>query len=110
MIDKFKNAFRGLKDDMKDKSIILQIVLGIITFVVCLILRISINDWMIVSLCIGCVIASEVFNSCIERLCDLYTNEINEKVKIIKDMASSGVLIVALSALVVGICLLIKYL
>ena len=42
-------------------------------------------------------------NTSIENLCDLYTTEYNEKIKIIKDIGAGAVTLAALSSVCVGL-------
>ena len=56
------------------------------------------GEWIAIVLCIGMVIAAELFNSAIERLED------------VKDIAAGAVLVCALAAIVVGLIIFIPYL
>ena len=84
-------AFVGLVSSLRDKSVQIQYVLAIL-------------------LCIGFVIVVEILNTCIEKLCDLYSTERNEKIKYIKDLAAGGVLFASLIALAVGILIFVHHL
>lgn len=106
---KFKPAMIGLKEAYFDHSIKLQMQLGLVAIVVGFLLQLTLYEWMIVIVCIGSVVASEIFNTCIERLCDLYTTEQNEEIRKIKDLAASGVLVVSLMSLIVSILIFILH-
>ena len=56
------------------------------------------------------MIVAEILNTCIEKLCDLYTTERNEKIKFIKDLGAGGVLFASMIALSVGILIFIHHL
>ena len=58
---------------------------------------------LILILTIFLVFISEFFNTAVENLCDLYTNEYNEKVKIIKDIGAGAVTLSAIASVIVGI-------
>ena len=105
---KFSDAFNGLKDALKEKSVIIQCILGLMAIIGGIIIRLDIYEWLAFIICIGLVISLEIANSTIEKLCDLYTNEENEKVKIIKDMSSAFVLVAALAALIVCVITVIR--
>ncbi len=62
-------------------------------------------DYIAAVVCIALVMGAEQINSAIERLCDLVTEEMDERVRVIKDMAAGGVLVCAAAALVVAIFL-----
>lgn len=105
---KFKDAFNGLKEALKEKSVLIQCVLGLMAIIGGLIIRLDIYEWLAFIICIGLVISLEIANSTIERLCDLYTNEENEKVKKVKDMSSAFVLVAAIVSLIVCIITVIR--
>lgn len=100
---KFKHAFDGLKLALKEKAIMTQVVLAIMAITGGIIIKLDIYEWLAFIICIVGVISLEIFNSAIEKLCDLYSKDFNEKIKVIKDMASAGVLVFAIGALVVCI-------
>ena len=103
---KFKVAFEGLFKGMKDKSILTQYILGIITLLFCLIIKLPLFYFIIILICIGNVIGFEYINTAIEKLSDLYTTEYNEKIKYIKDLSSAACLVQAFSALFIFLILL----
>ena len=103
MINKFYVAFVGLVSSLKDRSTQIQYVLAILACIAAWMIGCTYYEWLAVLLCIGLVIVAEILNTCIEKLCDLYSTEKNEKIKYIKDLAAGGVLFVSLIALTVGI-------
>ncbi len=110
MINKFYVAFVGLVSSLKDKSIQIQYVLAILACIAAWMIGCNYYEWLAVLLCIGLVIVAEILNTCIEKLCDLYSTEKNEKIKYIKDLAAGGVLFVSLIALTVGILIFVHHL
>ncbi|MFM8741361.1 MAG: diacylglycerol kinase family protein [Cytophagales bacterium] len=66
-------------------------------------MRISKYEWSVVILCIGVVLAAELFNSAIEKWVDLVQPQRNETAGRIKDISAAAVLVVALAAAVVGV-------
>ena len=103
-------AFVGLVSSLKDRSIQIQYVLAILACIAAWMIGCNYYEWLAVLLCIGLVIVAEILNTCIEKLCDLYSTEKNEKIKYIKDLAAGGVLFVSLIALTVGILIFVHYL
>lgn len=110
MINKFYVAFVGLVSSLKDSSIQIQYVLAILACIVAWMIGCNYYEWLAVLLCIGLVIVAEILNTCIEKLCDLYSTEKNEKIKYIKDLAAGGVLFASLIALTVGILIFVHHL
>lgn len=110
MINKFYVAFVGLVSSLKDRSTQIQYVLAILACIAAWMIGCNYYEWLAVLLCIGLVIVAEILNTCIEKLCDLYSTEKNEKIKYIKDLAAGGVLFVSLIALTVGILIFVHHL
>lgn len=52
---------------------------------------------------IGFVWASEIFNTCIEKIMDFISKERHPQIRLIKDMAAGAVLIAAITALIIGL-------
>ncbi len=105
--DRFKYAFAGLKACMQDKSIRMQIVLGVFVLLAGFFFRLSISEWMWILLCICLVITSEVFNSCIEKTVDYISLDIDPRAKQIKDMAASAVLFICIFSILIGLIIFI---
>ncbi len=68
-----------------------------------LVLKISAVGWACVLLAIGLVLTTEMLNTVVESLVDLYTDEYHPLAKIAKDTAAGAVLISSLAALAVGL-------
>jgi diacylglycerol kinase len=59
-------------------------------------------EWVAVVFCIGLVISAECMNTAMERLADRVTCETDPLIKQAKDCGSAAVLVLALTAAVVG--------
>lgn len=81
-----------------------QIHLSLAVLATCLGVFFGLNplEWCLICLCIGLVIAAESFNTALESLVDLASPEYHLLAKITKDTASAAVLILALTALIIG--------
>jgi len=60
-------------------------------------------EWIAIVFAIGFVMAFEIINTSVETIADFISPEKHEKIKIIKDLAAAGVLISAISALIIGL-------
>ena len=65
--------------------------------------RLTSLEWLLVAACIVLVMVCELFNTAVERICDLITTEIHPAVKYIKDIAAAAVLLSSILALITGI-------
>lgn len=62
--------------------------------------------WAILVLTIGAVCASETINTTVEALVDLLSPEWHERAKVAKDVSAGAVLLLAVTAVVVGLLIL----
>ena len=69
-------------------------------------LRLNGVEWAIILTQIGLVWAAEAFNTAIEKLCDFASPGLHPQIKTIKDLSSGAVLVLAITAVVVGIVVL----
>lgn len=108
MIAKFKHALDGISCCLKDTSIVLQCVLGLCTCIFFGILGLNAMEWCLVTECIGGVIVLEIINTCIEKLCDLYSEEHDIRIQRIKDMSAGMVLTGCVFALIIGVIIITR--
>lgn len=109
MINKFKIAFIGLFKAFKDKSVLLQLIIGLMVILFSCLIKIDKIDFILILFCIALVIITEMLNTCIEKICDIYTNEYDDKIKNIKDIGAGAVLLASIVSLIIGICIFIPY-
>lgn len=68
----FGYAWKGIRCCVgKEQNLIFHLIATVLTVIAGFLLDIARSDWMIVILCIGVVIAAELFNTAIEKLVDL---------------------------------------
>lgn len=67
------------------------------------------TEWMIIVLCIGMVIAAELFNTAIERLVNLVSPERHPLAGQVKDIAAGAVLVCAVAAAIIGLVIFVPY-
>ena len=88
-----------------------RIELCIAVMVTCagIIFKISHTEWLICIINIGIVLSAEIFNTSVEKLCDLVSTEINPLIKIIKDTSAAAVLVSAIAASLCGAFIFIPH-
>lgn len=102
-IAKFGNAFRGLASGVAGESSFLVHCGAAATVVVAgFICRLSLVHWSLVVLCIGTVLAAELFNTALERLTRVIVDTHDERIGTALDIASAAVLVIAIAAAVCG--------
>ncbi|TDG35699.1 diacylglycerol kinase family protein [Pedobacter changchengzhani] len=103
-IRSFRFAINGLKIFfLTEHNGRIHLVAALLAIFLGIFLKISNVEWVIVCLIIGAVFVAEILNTAIEKLADLVTEEINPKIKIVKDIAAGAVLVIAIVALIVGL-------
>lgn len=105
----FKHAFNGIFILLtEERNARIQLLLALVALVMGYFLRISSNEWIIMCLLIGLVLAMEAINSAIENLSDFACNKnIEESIKKTKDLSAAAVLFTAIAALIGGLIIFI---
>ncbi|KLT67357.1 diacylglycerol kinase family protein [Pedobacter sp. BMA] len=102
-IKSFKYAFGGLWCFIKnDHNGRVHLFAALLSIALSWYLHISALEWIAILLVIILVIAAEIFNSSIEKLSDVVSPAYHPKIKVVKDLAAAGVLLMAFLAIVVG--------
>ena len=101
-----KNAINGMIYTWKtQKNIKFQLCFAVIAIALGFLFQISNLEWIVLISTIFLVLVTELFNTSIETVVDLYTEEYNEKAKIAKDVSAGAVLLMAICSVFVGILL-----
>ncbi len=107
----FGYAWKGIRCCVgKEQNLSFHLIATVVTVIAGFLLEITRIDWMIVILCIGVVIAAELFNSAIEKLVDLVSPERHPIAGQVKDIAAGAVLVCAATAAIIGLIVFIPYL
>jgi diacylglycerol kinase (ATP) len=102
-------AFAGLGEGWRrERSFRTQVAIAILVAAALAVLRPSAIWWALIGLVVAIVLAMELFNSAIEALVDLLHPESHPEIRILKDMAAAGVLLVSCGAVAVAVCLLVS--
>lgn len=107
----FGFAFSGLSAAFKSEiNLQLQLIITVIVISAGFYFSISTHEWIVILFCIALVLVLEMFNSAIEKLCDLYSKEHNSKIKYIKDVCAGAVLLASVIAAFIGCMVFWPYL
>ena len=91
----------------EERNIKIHILATILAIILGVVLNISIGEWCVVTIAIGIVMAGELINSAIETLVDVVMPNYDIRAKKVKDVSAGAVLILAISALIVGMLIFI---
>jgi diacylglycerol kinase len=99
---RFRFAFRGIAIALRDKHVALHCVFALAAIAAAAVLRVSAAEWCAVIACIALVLALEMFNCAIERLCDKLHPGQDEKIGAVKDLCAGAVLAASIGAAIIG--------
>lgn len=106
----FLNAFRGIFMMIKsERNFQLESGAFLINLFLIFYLHLSTPDAVLILLVSSGVLAAEIFNTAIEKICDIIRPEFDPRIGFIKDIAAGAVLLMALTSVITGILIYWKY-
>lgn len=104
----FQYAWQGVRDFMRTQHNAIVHALATVAVAICgCMVNVSGSEWTILLLAIAAVWAAEIFNTAIEKLCDVVSPQRDERIRLIKDLAAAGVLITSIAAAAAGLIIFI---
>jgi len=102
-VKSFRYAFHGIYFMLKSQhNAWIHFAITFIVIIAGWVLEVSAVEWCFLIFAIGFVLTAEAFNTAIEELTNLVSPKHNPKAGIVKDVASGGVLIAAITTSIVG--------
>ncbi len=99
----FYHAFKGMQNFfLRERNGKIQLFIACTIVAAAFAFEISPMEWVIVLFCIGLVLALEMINSAIEKLCDLVHRDFHPAIKIVKDVSAAAVLWVSIISTGIG--------
>ena len=106
----FKHAFSGMSHLVKtEKSFHVHFFFAIAAILMLILCEASSIEWAIILLVIGMVISSEILNTAIEVMVDIYCPFYHPLAKISKDVGAAAVLFSAFISVVIGLIIFVPY-
>jgi diacylglycerol kinase len=100
---KFRDAFRGLWLAVRgERSFAVHLPMAAAVAVAAVVLRVSLVEACVLTLCVTIVLAAEIFNTALERLAREIDREHNAHLAAALDIGSGAVLATALGSAAVG--------
>lgn len=107
----FKYALEGIAAALRQEpNLKFHLLTGLLIIILSALLKISTQDFIVILLLIGFVVALELTNTAIEAVVDGFTNNNHPAAKMAKDISAGAVLISAVTAAIVGILIFLPYL
>lgn len=100
------HCINGIKYTLKnEKNFKIQILLAIVVIICGIFFKLQTIEFAVLFITIGMVLLAELINTAIEVMLDIYSQEYDENIKIMKDISSGAVLVTSIIAVLVGISL-----
>lgn len=103
----FRTAFAGIGDFTRERNSRIQMAAGVAAVLLGVVLKISADEWIILTFVIVGVLSLEAMNCAVERVIDLVSPGHHELARQAKDLAAGAVLIASIGATVVGALLFV---
>lgn len=106
----FLNAFRGIFFILRsERNFQLEVYAFLINIFLIFYLKLSIFDAILILIvCLG-VLVAEIFNTAIEKICDIIQPEFDKRIGFIKDISAGAVTLMAILSMIVGVLVYWKY-
>ena len=106
----FGHAFDGLISALKaERNMKVHAVMTILVVVCAFVFRLTVTEKVIVFAMCGLVITAELFNTALEAVVDICSPEFSTLAKTAKDTAAAAVLVMSITAAVVGTIIFLPY-
>jgi diacylglycerol kinase (ATP) len=107
----FVNAARGLGLMLKSqRNFYVHLLALVVTLSTAFYYPLTFTERAIIVIMIALVLSAEIFNSSLEKLCDLVDENYNSEIGKIKDMSAAAVLVLAIASVVVAAFIFLPYL
>lgn len=109
-VNAFGYAFSGVfqsfsrEPHLKLHAIIAILVIGLGFF-----FDITVTEWILVLAAVTLVIGFEMFNSALEKLCNIVMPDLHPQIKYIKDVSAGAVLVACIFAVITGLAVFLPY-
>ena len=106
----FRYAFSGISHLIKTQhNAWIHLFIALLVILSGILFRVTPTEWMMIVICIGMVITTEIINTTIEYFIDVISPGYNEKAGRVKDLAAAAVLVISITAAIVGLIIFIPY-
>ncbi|WP_042721422.1 diacylglycerol kinase [Flavobacterium sp. B17] len=106
----FFNAFRGIFLMMKwERNFQIETVAFLINLFLIFYLKLTTTDTVLILIACSGVLAAEIFNTAIEKICDIIHPEFDKRISFIKDISAGAVLLMTIVSVITGVLIYWKY-
>lgn len=106
----FINSFRGIWMMLKsERNFQIEAAALIINIFLIFYLKLSGIDTVLITAVSLAVLSAEIFNTAVEKICDIIHPEFDKRIGFIKDISAGAVILTAIASVVAGIFVYWKY-
>ena len=106
----FFNAFRGVFMMIKnERNFRIEFLAFFINIFLIIYLNLTTIDAVLILIVSFGVLIAEIFNTAIEKICDIIQPEFDKRIGFIKDISAGAVILMAVLSIIVGILIYWKY-
>ncbi len=106
----FLNAFRGVFMMIKtERNFQIELLAFFVNLFLIFYFNLSSTDTALVIIASVAVLSAEIFNTAIEKICDIIQPDFDKRIGFIKDIAAGAVLLTAIASVIVGVLVYGKY-
>ncbi len=106
----FINSFRGIWMMLKsERNFQIEVLALLINVFLIFYLKLSGIDTVLIVTVSLAVLSAEIFNTAVEKICDLIHPEFDKRIGCIKDISAGAVTLTAIASVIVGIYVYWKY-
>lgn len=104
IFESFRDAFRGLwYVTARERNFRIHICMAAYVIYFSFVAALSAAAVLAFLICFGLVLSLELINTAVEKLCDVVTEERDERIRVIKDVSAASVLVSAVFAAAAGL-------
>ena len=106
----FGHAFDGLVSALKaERNMKIHAVMTVLVVACAIVFRLTVTEKVIVFAMCGLVVTAELFNTALEAVVDICSPEFSDLAKTAKDSAAAAVLVMSITAAVIGTVIFLPY-
>lgn len=106
----FLNAFRGVLMMIKtERNFQIELLAFFVNLFLIFYFKLNYTDAALVLMASFVVLSAEIFNTAIEKICDIIQPDFDKRIGFIKDIAAGAVVLTAIASVIVGILVYGKY-
>lgn len=106
----FLNAFRGVFIMIKtERNFQIELLAFFVNLFLIFYLKLTYIDAALIIMASVAVLSAEIFNTAIEKICDIIQPDFDKRIGFIKDIAAGAVVLIAIASVIIGVLVYWKY-